>query len=188
MNTGQMMLTAFALVLLSVTILTVNRTNLQQGTILRQTDVGVYAISLATGYVQKASSLDFDEYTISNAITNGTTTNLTAPTALGVDSLTAGPYGNERANVDSTFDDFDDFNNFFKTDTVKGADLFTTRAKVYYVDTTGGAIASGVKTFFKRMDLKTYGTVSRNAFEGGSANGVDTIKMVYIYSYINRIL
>jgi hypothetical protein len=188
MNTGQMMLTGCALMLLGTTVLTVNKVNLQQGTILRQTDVGVYAISLATGFVQKASSLDFDEYTVANSIDNYSITNLTASASLGPDTTTSGPYGNEKASVDSTFDDFDDFNKFNKTVSVPGADLFTTQASVYYVDSTSNAVASGTKTFFKRLDLKTWGTVARNVFEGGTQSGVDTIKMVYIYSYINRIL
>jgi hypothetical protein len=64
MNTGQMMLTAGALILLGVTVLSVNRNNLQNGTILRQTELGIYAVSLATSYVQHATSLAFDELTV----------------------------------------------------------------------------------------------------------------------------
>jgi hypothetical protein len=191
MNTGQMMLTAFALMLLGATIFTVNKNNVQQGTILRQTEVGIYAVSLATSYVEKATNLNFDEYTVSNMIANGKTDSLTpgktAGNALGPELTHNGPYGLEKANVDSTFDDFDDYNGFFKVDHVQGADDFTTSISVKYCDTTGAVQASPTRTFYKRMDVKTWGTVTRNAFEGTSSTGTDTIKLSYIFSYIYKI-
>ena len=101
MTTGEMILTTGALVLLGTTVLTVNQNNINQGTILRQTEVGIYAISLASSYVEKASSFNFDEYTVANFISNGDTTNLTKPSLLGPDTSGAGgPYGKEVANVD----------------------------------------------------------------------------------------
>jgi hypothetical protein len=186
MNTGQMMLTAFALMLLGATIFTVNKNNVQQGTILRQTEVGIYAVSLATSYIEKATNLNFDEYTVSNMISNGSTANLTAPSALGIEPAHVGPYGAETANVDSTFDDFDDYNGFVKLDIVPGADVFKDTVGVHYCDTTG-VIQLSTKTFYKRMDIKTWGTVTRGAFEGASSNGTDTIKLSYIFSYIYKI-
>jgi hypothetical protein len=185
MNTGQMMLTALALILLGVTILTVNKNTIQHGTILRQTDVGVYAISLGTSYVEKATALNFDQYTVSSFISNNKTDSLTAISKLGPDLTHNGPYGCEKANADSTYDDFDDYNGYAKYDTVKGADVFTTSINVYYVDTTG--TASSTKTFYKKMDVKTWGTVNRNVFEGSNIVGTDTIRFYYIFSYLYRI-
>ncbi len=195
MNTGQMMLTACALMLLGATIFTVNKNNIQQGTILRQTEAGIYAVSLATSYVEKATNLNFDEYTINNMIANGKTDSLTpgkaAGNTLGPETSTFGAYSNvlEKANVDSTFDDFDDYNGFVKNDTVKGADIYTTNISVKYCDTAGVIQPSPIRTFYKRMDVKTWGTISRNAFEGSSSasTGVDTIKLTYIFSYIYKI-
>ena len=183
-----MMLTAFALILLGTTVLTVNKNNINQGTILRQTEVGIYAVSLATSYVEKASALNFDENTVGTFITNGVTTTLTSPSNLGPDLTHYGPYGNEIANVDSTFDDFDDYKNFNKLDIVPGADAFTTNNDVNYCD-TAGVIQPSTKTFYKRMDVKTWGTVTRSSFEGTASNGTgtDTIKLSYIFSYIYRI-
>jgi len=183
-----MMLTACALMLLGATIFTVNKNNVQQGTILRQTEVGIYAVSLATSYVEKASNLNFDEYTVTNMISNGSTTNLTAPGSLGIETSNIGPYGAEKANVDSTFDDFDDYNKFTKLDTVKGADVFKDTIVVSYCD-TAGVIQPSTKTFYKRMDVKTWGTVTRSAFEGttNSTSGTDTVKLSYIFSYLYKI-
>jgi hypothetical protein len=191
MTTGQMIMTTGALVLLGTTVLTVNRNNINQGTILRQTEIGIYAVSLATSYVEKASAFNYDEATVGNFITNGVTTTLTSPSLLGPDTSHVGPYGKEKANIDSTFDDFDDYNGFAHCDTVKEADVFTTNIAVHYCDTTGTIYPNtgSTKTFYKRMDVMTWGSVSRSAFEGTEVNGtgVDTIKLSYIFSYIYRI-
>ena len=85
-----------------------------------------------------------------------------------------------------TYDDFDDYNGFNKVNIVQGADAFTTMIAVAYCDTLGNT--GSKKTFFKRMDIKTWGTINWSAFEGTSTNsGVDTIKFSYIFSYIYKI-
>jgi hypothetical protein len=189
---GQMMLTVGALVLLGATILSVNSNTLQNGVILRQTEIGVYAIALATSYIQTAAELNFDEKTVLTPIpalaSDGSKlvpidTIKLRKLLTPYDSLGRNGAG-EIANVDSTFDDFDDFNGFAKTDTAKGEDVFTTLATVYYVDTLGvTAPASETPTFFKRMDIRTFGTVGRGVYEGGASQGLDTIKLSYIFSY-----
>lgn len=196
MTTGEMILATGALVLLGTTVLTVNKNNTNQGTILRQTEIGIYAVLLATSYVEKASALNFDEYTVGNFITNHVTDSLTAPSKLGPDlTHTTGPYGTEKANVDSTYDDFDDYNGFNYVTIVQGADAFTTNIAVHYCDTAGAIYSNSgtTKTFYKRMDVQTWGTVTRGSFEGIESNGtstrsgVDTIKLSYIFSYIYKM-
>jgi hypothetical protein len=182
MNGGQMMLTVGALVLLGVTILSVNSNNLQHGVILRQTETGVYAVSVATSYIQLASGMNFDEKTVNNAIPGGTTASTTNLTPK--DSLGRNP--GETANKENTFNDFDDFNGFAKVDTIPGVDMFTTLAKVYYINPTISTENSvNGPTFFKRMDVKTFGTVGRGVYTGGVSKEIDTIKLSYIFSYYN---
>jgi hypothetical protein len=192
MNTGQTMLTIGALVLLGLTVFSVNSNTLQHGVILNQTEIGVYAVSLATSYIQKASGMNFDEKTILSGITGGTaasTTNLTAYSALGIEpvAVTGEPF--ETANMDTTFDDFDDFNKFSKSETIPGVDMFTTTAKVYYINPASPDAQINGPTFFKRMDVKTFGTVGRGVFQDTGATaaskGIDTVKLSYIFSYIN---
>jgi hypothetical protein len=174
MNTGQMLLTTGAMILLGLTVLTVNRNNLQSGTILRQTELGVYAISLATSYIEKASGLSFDEQTVTGPIVLDSELSGT----LGRDGST------ELANRDDTWNDFDDFNGMNKLDTVEKVDLFRIQATVYYVTDLAPNTPTTTKTRFKRIDLKVNGSVSRNVFESqGSTSGVDTIKLAYIFSY-----
>jgi hypothetical protein len=70
MGTGQMMLAALSVTLLGVTVLAVNNTSIQHGTILQQTEIGIYAISMATSIVEEAQGLSFDETTVDNAVTS----------------------------------------------------------------------------------------------------------------------
>ena len=178
MNTGQMLLSVGAIVLLGATVLTVNRSSLQNGTILQQTQIGIYAISYAASIIQEASGKSFDQNTYENEI--GTTASL---------SSTMGPESGETTNppTSDNFNDFDDYNYFWthpKHDTVPGVDIFTTKCKVYYVTDATPDVPSASKTWYKRMDVMVYG--SGVADTGRRAMGIatgDTIKMSYVYSY-----
>jgi hypothetical protein len=181
MNTGQMILAMGALVLLSATVLTVNSSNLSQGTILRQTELGIYAVSLATSYIQRARTMDFDELTVGGALLARTP----AP-GVGVLSTTLGPDAGEILNADSTYDDFDDYNGFVIVDTVANVDNFGVRADVYYVSMVQPYPQVAGPTWLKQIDIQVRSTVSRKVFEDPKAvgdAGVDVIRLSYIYSY-----
>jgi hypothetical protein len=174
MNTGQMMLTAGALVLLGTTVLTVNTKTLQHGAILTQTEFGIYAVSLATSYMEKAAGLDFDEVTAgSNPVSS--TTQLS--TVLGRD-------GAEVMNNETTFNDFDDYNGFNKPDTAQNVGVFIIQAQLSYVDVDNNFLKTATRTFCKRMDMAVIPPVNRSVYEGtSSTGGVDTVKFMYIFSY-----
>lgn len=181
MNTGQMMLTMGALVLLSFTVLTVNSNNTNQGTILRQTEIGMYAIGLATSYIEKACNLDFDENSTLDSI-------VTARNQLSINLGTDG--GTEKPNVDSTFNDFDDYNGYSVSNPITNIDVFTVKIQVNYVseappyNKVTPPYTTATTTWYKQMDVQVIPTASRQAIEGkGATQGVDTIKMSYIYSY-----
>lgn len=179
MNTGQVMLTTAAMVLLGVTSVSVNKRSLSTGTIIRQTEIGVYAISLATSYLEKAESMQFDRYDTTTGVTITSLSQLTPANALTYETA----HG-ELKNVDSTWDDFDDFNGMDKYDAKPGVDIFHTSDTVYYVQDLKPDVFSSSPTWHKRMDLKTAGTLGRGVFESGSSQqGVDTIKLSYVYSY-----
>lgn len=165
MGTGQMMLASLSIALLGVTVLAVNNTSIQHGTILQQTEIGIYAISMATSIVEEAQGLSYDETTVDNAVTN--TSSLTS---------TMGPESGETTTPVTTsgFDDFDDFNNLNMTISVPGVDDFNIRARVYYVTSSAPNVVSASKTWHKRMDV----TVS-------SWSSVDTVRTSFIFSYFN---
>ncbi len=163
MNTGQTLLTVAAVVLLGTTVLTVNRSFNSQGMILEQTEVGIYAVSLATSIVEQAAGMAFDQNTVDNFVTSA-----------GQMSSTLGPDGTEKTTPDSTtnFNDFDDFNNLSMGVPIANVDSFTVKCKVCYIDPSNPNGSSSSKTTYKRLDVAVYGTVS-----------ADTVKMSYIFSY-----
>jgi hypothetical protein len=180
MNTGQMLLSVGAIVLLGVTVIAVNQSSLQNGTILQQTQIGIYGVSLASSIIDEASGKAFDQSTVDNAVS--------APSQL---SIALGPETGETMPVNSTtqFNDFDDYNylnTFPKKDTVPGVDIFTTKCRVYYVNDSDPNTKVTGPTWFKRMDVTVYGSgvadTARKKY--GIATG-DTIKMSYVYSYLN---
>jgi hypothetical protein len=188
MNTGQMMLAIGAMVLLGTTVFTVNRTNLQHGTILRQTELGIYAVSLATSVIQRASGMSFDEKTIGNSSVPTIPSPLavilsTIPLARETGGLNiTGPP--ELANRDTSFDDFDDYNNFIRDTLIAGVDSFHVAAFVYYVNQSQPYSRSPTPTWLKQMDIAVNNTISRNVFESpGEVEGKDTIKMSYVFSF-----
>jgi len=207
-------LTICALILLGTTVFTVNRNTLNQGTILRQTESGIYAVSLATSYIQKALSLDFDEGTVTrppNVPTNlnpstatFTTTSdyssagnkfLTLAANLGIETNASNRniYGTnpEIAQKDTSFDDFDDYNNFSIDTNIVNVDKFHITAKVYYVTQPTTAqptpTYTTTPTWLKRIDIGVNSSISRLVSVGrGGTNdttGVDTIKISYIKSF-----
>ena len=173
-----MLLTICALVLLGTTVLTVNSNTLNQGTIMRQTQTGIYAVSLATSYIQKAMSLDFDEGTVTRPNALPTNTNpatstftstsnysattplafLTTPANLGIETNASGRNiigTQEYAGKDSSFDDFDDYNGFSVKTLVANVDSFYVSAVVYYVTQPTTAqptpVLSATATWLKRL-------------------------------------
>jgi hypothetical protein len=167
MNTGQMVLTTGAIVLLGLTVLTVNRTFNSHGNIIRQTEIGVYSISLATSIIEEASGQNFDESTVDDAVTS---------TSLLTTSGNLGPDAGEpsAANTTNGFDDFDDYNDLLLGVGIAGVDSFTVRATVVYVDAASPDNATSTRTFHKRLDVAVTSTANP-----------DTIKMSYVFSYFN---
>lgn len=158
-----MLLTAMAVVLLGTTVLTVNRSFNSQGTILEQTEIGIYAISLASSIVDEAAGLAFDQNTVDNFVTSQNQL-----------SNALGPDANEKTMPDSTvhFNDFDDFDDLSMGVNVGNVDSFTVKCKVCYINPSAPNDSSNSRTFYKRLDVAVYGTAS-----------TDTVRMSYIFSY-----
>jgi hypothetical protein len=162
MNTGQMLLTIGAVVLLGLTVITVNATFSQHGMVLEKTEVGVYATSLATSLIQEATGKAFDENTVDTV-------------ANSLNDFTHLAYlGPESGEVYPAFDDFDDYNGLVRTFDVQGTDIFTVRATVYYVQDTNPNTVSANRTYHKRIDIAVAGSSS-----------ADTVRMSTIFSYWN---
>jgi hypothetical protein len=185
MNTGQTILTIGALMLLGMSVLTTNRASLQHGAIINQTEVDIYAVSLAQAKIEEASGKAFDHFSSTDIEGSGNVitslSQLSSP--LGPesdDTISAGP------PMHYFFDDFDDYNYYSGTNPfrlyVDGVDTFHIQTTVFYVDTTNPEADAHTRTWHKRMVVKVWPTVTAWGDSTGKAKP-DTITMSYIYSY-----
>lgn len=100
MNTGQMLISIAAMILLGTVILNVNRNNLTIQNEMNESKYRILAVSLGNSIIEQALKLDFDEGTIPDrAIKDITVLTL---------SENLGPEPGE--TLVTQFDDFDDYN------------------------------------------------------------------------------
>ena len=157
MNTGQMMITLAAMILLSVIILRVTNGFLNTGTILNEAKFGVLGVSLATSVIEEALGKAFDE----NTADSGTAYTLSDLSSIGKDGETY-----------PAFDDFDDFHNLTITvDSIPSA-TFNIHCKVGYINPLTPDSYSGAKTWHKKISVQVTTPYSQ-----------DTVEMSTIYSY-----
>ena len=160
MNTGQMMLTIGALILLSTLMLRVNTNNLQTDTIRSEAQYGVIATSIITSIIEEAKSLAFDAKTDTNTVTN--ISQLTPASSLG-------PGGGETYD---TFNDFDDFNGYTRVDSTMPSAVFEVYCEVYYINKNSLMIKYNSRTWHKRIFIRISSEFMK-----------DTITQSSIYSY-----
>lgn len=155
MNTGQMLLTLGAVVLLSVLILRVNSTSLSvQGSHVNS-KLAIVAISIANSYIDFAKSKAFDAVILDTTKTNILLSDLTYP------------LGKESGEVYPNFDDFDDFNmspSEFIIDTTtlvhpldpSAYTPFYINSTVYYVSPSDLNTPTTTRQWNKRMNVKVW--------------------------------
>ncbi len=168
MNSGHMLLTIVAFVFLTTVLLSFYSLLASNGDTMTNSQDGILATTLATSYMEIASGLAFDERTDTSdaAIRN--------PGALST------VLGRESASEDSIyhFNDFDDFNNFSVEEVPNGTTRrYKTTFSVSYVNPGNAESISGVPTFVKRMDLKTWRTFPRGR--------ADTLKLSMVMGYFH---
>ena len=141
MNTGQMLMTIGALVLLSTLFLRVNTNYLQNSTTTNESKFEILAASLANSIIEEASDKSFDNYTVHNSAT--VLTDLTLSDSLGVDN------GDQYPN----FNDIDDYNGFTKTDSTLPSAVFHLSCTVNYVTQLNPDIISLTRTWTKKISV-----------------------------------
>ncbi|MFZ1289830.1 MAG: hypothetical protein WAR79_07055 [Melioribacteraceae bacterium] len=144
MNTGQMLISIAAMILLSIVIINVNRNSLTNSKNIDETKFEILAVSLGNAIIQEAFSKSFDEQTANNNLVNDE------------DELTLS-LGHESGELNrKDFDDFDDYNNYTentKSDsTIISAD-FTIKCNVYYVDPSVSLDSVSNRTYHKRIEV-----------------------------------
>jgi len=163
MNTGQMLLTIGALLLLSTVMLRVNSNNFSTETVRDEARFGVIATSMATSIIEQAKDLAFDANTDTNSVSS--LSELTSVFNLGPDA------GENSADI-KTFNDYDDFDGYAKIDSTMQSAIFEISCSVNYVSKTNLMGISSVPTWHKKISV----TVS-------SPSMGDTLTEASIYSY-----
>ena len=168
MNTGQMMITMAAMMLLSTVILNVNRNALNTSTNMFESKYQILAVSLGTALIEEAFSKSFDAETANNKIAD----------ELKDLSVNLGPSNSEKYK--SNFNDFDDYNGFVdmtSDDTTMMSADFKIESKVYYVDPTTSKNLEPVnyRTWHKKIDVFVTSPFVND--------GKDTVKLSKVNSY-----
>lgn len=166
MNSGHTMMSVGAMFLLSITILGINNKFLSTSTVLNNTKFGVLAVSLAASMIEEANGRNFDLAEVDDAITD--LSQLTPPGSLGPANGETYP----------NFNDFDDYDELTKVDSIRNSAVFTTYCRVWYVSDSNPAVIVSTRTWHKRIDVFVTSPSMVNA-----DNEQDTLKLSSVYSY-----
>ena len=158
MNTGQMLLTVGALILLSSMILRFNRSVLTSDEVMYNSKYNVLASSLCVSVIEEARGKAFDQKTDSAAASN-----------VNQLSTTLGPDFGETYD---DYNDFDDFNSYVKTDSSMPSAIFYVTSKVTYIENKNPVKVTTSRTWHKMITV----TVMSSSMK-------DPVKMSSTYSY-----
>jgi hypothetical protein len=147
MNTGQMILTAGAMMLISILILTITTTQLTTQDSMQNSKFGILAISIGSSLMELATQKAFDENSTEDALTM--TNQLTQKSNFG-----AGKEAGEYKDSMHTWDDYDDFDGYTNIDSTMPSAFFQIACKVDYVTPSGGTlVVSASRTWHKMMTV-----------------------------------
>jgi len=163
MNTGQMLLTLGALILLSTLTLRVNTSQLTTQDTMQNSKFGVLAVSVASSIMEEASEKAFDEKSVENFMDD--TKSLTKRDKFGTDA-------GENPDSSNTFDDFDDFDGYMVIDSTMPSAIFNVSCIVNYVDPDVKDFITTNSTWHKQLIIKIT-----------SPSMADSIEMTKIFSY-----
>jgi len=160
MNTGQMLLTIGAMILLSTLILRVNSNFSNNTTTVYNSKFGILATSFGNSILEEASDKAFDDATTGNSVSS--TNSLTTVIKLGP----------ETGEVYPNFDDIDDYDGLVKIDSTLPGAAFKASCKVDYVSPTNPDVKSLIPTWTKKISVE----ITSTAMD-------DTIRLSSLYSY-----
>jgi hypothetical protein len=146
MNTGQTILTIGAFVLLTTILQGLYNSLGNVGADISSGQDGILATTIATSYSEMVNRLAFDQVTDTSDVA------LTSPLLL---TYPCGPEAGEDSIAE--FNDFDDFNGYSEVKVAGGSGRsYRTTFTVSYVDEANLSSIVAVRTYLKRMDMKTW--------------------------------
>jgi len=142
LNSGQQILTIFAIAILTVLIINIYKSQGSKEEMLFGNEAIITGAGIAQSLINEIQVKAFDEKTVSRGYSIADS--LTHPNLLGSD---AGEY------VSTQFDDIDDYNNYTKSDSLDRLGLFNLKVNVYYINKLMPDVKSYVQTFTKQIDI-----------------------------------
>lgn len=165
MNTGQMLLTIGAMILLSTLILRVNNNFAGNTETVYDSKFAILATSVGASVIEEAMGKAFDDNTAGAPASK--LSDLTEPHKLG-------PEGGESY---SSFNDFDDYNGYVKIDSTMPSAVFDIQCTVCYVDPNSPDVTSNSRTWTKKISVIVY------ADSNSTSLMKDTVKLSSLFSY-----
>ena len=156
MNTGQMLITVGAMMLISILVLRISSTQLTTQDSMQNSKFGILAISLAGSLLEQASQKAFDEASTDNFVSS-----LNLLSSKG--DFGGGKETGEIAGLLNTFDDYDDFDNYTNIDSTMPSATFEIHCTVDYVDPSLPGFISANKTWHKMMTVTITSTSMTDA-------------------------
>ena len=160
MNTGQMLLTIGAMILLSTLILRVNNNFAGNTETVYDSKFVILGTSVGASVIEEAMGKAFDENTVNAPVSK--LSDLTNPNKLR-------PEGSESY---PNFNDFDDYNEYTKIDSTMPSAVFKVQCSVSYVDPNSPDVTSNSRTWTKRISV----IVTSNSM-------TDTVRLSSLFSY-----
>ena len=165
MNTGQMLLTIGAMILLSTLILRVNNNFAGNTATVYDSKFAILATSVGASVIEEAMGKAFDENTASGPASQFS--DLTAPNKLGPDGSESYP----------NFNDFDDYNGYTKVDSTMPSAVFDIQCTVCYVYPNNPNVAANTATWTKKISVIVY------ADKNSTSLMTDTVRLSSLFSY-----
>lgn len=162
MNTGQMLLTPGAMLLMAVVVVNVNRALTENDDFLNQTRFGLEEISIATSIIEEASQMPFDEVSWDSTKVEKKVSDFTIRNNFGTDA---------GESTKETFDDFDDFHNYVKAETT-AQNIYNIRCSVDYVQSSQPDQVSIGRSYTKRLRVIVTTPINQ-----------DSLKLNYVHGY-----
>ncbi len=173
MTTGQTILSIGAFMFLTTILMNFYRVTAETGDSIASGQDGILATTIAASYTEIAQGLAFDEVTDTTNAALANPSVLTGPTALGPEA------GDDSMAL---FNDFDDYNGKSYEKQATGTNRrYRTQFTVSYVNPDNINQKSSVRTFVKRMDLKTW----RVSPPPSSPTEIDTVRTFLVLGYFH---
>ncbi|MBI5474035.1 MAG: hypothetical protein HY961_16990 [Ignavibacteriae bacterium] len=172
MNSGHLILTIGALMLLLTSLLSINRILLMSDEDLSAAQTDMLAMSLTSSYLDLARGMAYDRLL-------DTTSYLITDPSVFVPSGVLGPDSTDEDTL-TTFSDIDDFDGYELEIPIRASDQrYKSRFAVHYVTDANPDQFSSTQTFLKRIDVQTWRTYP----PAPKTRPPDTLKAFVVLSY-----